>query len=129
MADCPNSPGASKYPIKEGSVFRLEKTQPRFNKKIGLEVEHTVYIWIQRFNTGKYKGQPKNRPVKVLFLYIPTLFAFKDKYIIWEREVQFKYVAKRFIDYGYELVIENCKYNYSKWAYKNFYKKLGLIKE
>lgn len=127
MAVLPNHPGVSKYPVKEGVVFRLLKPKIRLNKEIGATIPHHVYIWIQRFNTGKYEGPPKARPIRALFLYIPMISCYKDKFIIWENKVQFKRITKDLNELGYKVIATNCKYYYNKWSYKNFYTKIGLL--
>lgn len=123
----PNTAGHTKYPIKEGTVFRLKAVRKIFNREVKAKVNHVIYIWIQRLNTGKYDGQPKSRPIKVLFLQVPVIAAFKDKYIIRETSVQLRYIANELKRYDYDVVARNCKFNYSNYCYFNFYKYIGLI--
>lgn len=120
-------PVISKYPVHEGSVFRILKPTKIYNKAIKSKTNHDLYIWIQRYNTGKYYGPPKKRPLKVLFLYIPMLLAFKEKIMVRENTVGLDYITKKLSLDGYELIMSNCKYNYSKYSYLNFYKQIGLV--
>lgn len=121
-----NKLNKSKYPIKEGYVFLLREKRKRFNKEINACVNHYVFVWILRFGKRKFRGQPKNRPVKVVMLAMPALQGFEEKTIIWENTVQFRTIT-RLLSKGYNVISDKVPFNYNRWNFKKFYQVVGLL--
>lgn len=126
--------GYSVYPIRAGRVFRVLKTRMRYNNKVGMKIEHDVYLWVLSLGLVPSRRPPKERKVYIITALVPRLEAFKDKILASRTNVQFEYVV-RMLSTGYEIVKNEAgvdvevKFSYKPEAYKKFWKAIGVIHE
>ncbi len=122
----PVAAGTCKYDIHPKYVLRLDRVRRRLNRQVGVRVDHHVYIWIQRPGRLK-KGRPeKERLYHVLYCYIPTIRAFKDKVILERKSVQKESIAKQLKD-GYSVISQKILFDWRKDNYEAFYRLVGLL--
>lgn len=120
-------PGQEVYPVEERHVYRLTNPRRRKNHYLNATVDHTVYIWVQRFGKQPRSRQPKDRMVRIMTVLIPDLRGFEDKSIIESKYVQKDSIVRALKD-GYDVISTNTLFNYTRWAYENFYKLIGLLR-
>jgi hypothetical protein len=116
----------SKYPIEPGTIFRLDQPIKKLNRRVGLAMDHTLYVWILGVAGKPANRQPKDRKVHTLFCYQPTPESFKEKLILRHSSVQFETIA-RLLKGGFETVKTGVRFNYTDYSYKRFYKEIGVI--
>lgn len=118
--------GQSSYPIMAGHVFRLHDKIKKIEPKSGLYQDHTAYLWILRLGRRKKDQQPKKRIVFVIQLLVPDKAAFQANVEVKKTSVQLEYIVTR-LGRGYDLLSKNCRWNYTKWSLKNFYRLVGVL--
>lgn len=131
--------GESKYPIKPGAVFRLNKTVQKRNPKLkGIWYPHYCVIWVQTIAPIPKYRRPKTRKVTICRLWLPKAEDLRRFYLPRKRngepdrgkfvkKIRFDSLVQVLRDGGYTKLgtIEYGKYK--KLEFRRFFQLIGLL--
>lgn len=120
-------PGASKYPIRPGIIFKLHLTKVKKNKILHCDLEHYVYIWI--LGVGKKEKHKiwQHRDVRLVRFEVPVA-EDKRHFFIEPKRITMRWEsACRLLNKGHNKLGEvEFQYNESSW--RKFYRVIGYLK-
>lgn len=117
--------GATVYPIKAGTVFKLHRVAKLKYKRNPAFHESHVWLWIVKVWKITQTKQASDRTVTVIYFSQPISPTFKDLCNIRKRYVQFDSVRTALYG-GYDVVTEKCVYARTMRSMKRFYKMIGV---
>lgn len=118
--------GDSVYPLGEGMIYRIEGVVSRKNKKVGVQCDHTVFIWVTWISRRDPKGRTQDREISVVRAFVPTNPGWRKKAIIERRRLKIRTLFKM-LSAGYEIIRGRLTFN-PKWQrLRTFYEVIGCM--
>lgn len=129
-----SSPRSTVYPIEPGHIFRLRNSFTIYNKQVGAELEHTVFIWVRRCGRILKRRQPKDRHIATARVYVPAPSQFHkpENVIVRDRIIQQDSLILQLRRHGWSLLRDEegepvvVKCHYTQAADAAFYQAIGV---
>ena len=122
------APFSSKYPVEEGSIIKILSPK-KWNRK--RPVYFTLYVWVMQLMMQYPKGirrTPKNRPVKVTYLYVPIKGDRIEESFVVTKVITARRIRRMMHSDGYEILPDRCEDKRDIASIRRFYRTMRVIR-